>query len=466
LKPSASIRLAALLAAPVLAAYANSLSGSFQFDDFNVIVGHPALASLGAWWADLGLGIRPLLKLSYTLNTKLDGGPAGFRAVNLAVHVANTWLVWLLVQCLVRGYGARVAPHAPAAAVVAALLFALHPAQTEAVTYVSGRSASLMATFYLGSVLAYVAGAESGRRVLLRALSPLAFVLALATKESAISLPVVLLLWEASRGGSPGGWRAAARRLAPHAVVLIVAAVALALHPAYGDRLALDPGPAVIGRNLLAQVDAVSHLAARLVAVYPLNIDPDLRAAAAWSPLRAAKAALLVVSIAAGGWALRRRPWAGFGLLWFFAVLAPTNSLLPRADLANDRHLYLACVGVFAALALELELLRARAAAPGRWVRPSLAAVLLVFGALTALRNADYATEVTLWEQTARVSPAKPRVFNNLGFALSAAGRLDEAEAAYREALRLDPGYSLAQDNLERLLERKARGPGADPQRQ
>jgi Flp pilus assembly protein TadD len=99
-------------------------------------------------------------------------------------------------------------------------------------------------------------------------------------------------------------------------------------------------------------------------------------------------------------------------------------------------------------------------------VRPSLAAVLLVFGALTALRNADYATEVTLWEQTARVSPAKPRVFNNLGFALSAAGRLDEAEAAYREALRLDPGYSLAQDNLERLLERKARGPGADPQRQ
>ncbi len=80
----------------------------------------------------------------------------------------------------------------------------------------------------------------------------------------------------------------------------------------------------------------------------------------------------------------------------------------------------------------------------------------------TALRNRDYASEITLWKQTARVSPGKPRVFNNLGHAFSQAGQPEAAERAYREALRLHPGYQLARDNLEVLLRRNAkRAPAA-----
>ena len=147
-----------LLAALVAALYANACTGSFQFDDFNVIVEQPAVHTYTAWAAALP-GIRPLLKASYLLNWTLDPGPLGFHLVNVAIHAGNSVLAYLLL----RRFQARAG--APAAtAFLAALIFAVHPLQTEAVAYVCGRSTSLMALFYLGGVLAYVRGRETGSR--------------------------------------------------------------------------------------------------------------------------------------------------------------------------------------------------------------------------------------------------------------------------------------------------------------
>jgi hypothetical protein len=450
---SPGTRTAAILGAPVTIAYLNSLSGSFQFDDFNVIVHSPAVHSLAAWWNDVGHGIRPLLKLTYAINWMIGADALGFHVVNIAVHLANTFLVFVFVRLVIQAYGEPVARHAPAAAIIAALLFGLHPAQTEAVSYVSGRSGSLMATFYLGGVTAYVAGALHERRLLIYGLSPLLLCLALATKETAISFPLVLLLWEASRVDRQA-WQPAARRLSMHAIVLLGAAAAFVRHPVYAQRVIPDLDPQAVYHGLLTQVDAVTYLVTRLVAVHPLNIDPDLSVISSWSWSLALKAVVLLALIAFGAWALRRRPWCGFGALWFFVQLLPTNSLLPRLDLANDRQLYLASVGVFMAFGVEIELLRERSTRARTWVRPSVAGLLVVFAALTSLRNLDYATEIRLWEQTAQVSPRKPRVFNNLGFAYSAAGCLEQAAAAYREALRLNPDYAVARDNLASLLDR------------
>lgn len=456
--PSPGLRKAALLGVPVLLAYLNSLAGSFQFDDFNVIVNNPVVHSLDAWWADLGRGIRPMLKLSYAANWMLGPDALGFHLFNVGIHLANTVLVYALTRLLIEGYGAALSHHAPAAAVIAALLFGLHPAQTEAVTYISGRSSSLMATFYLGAMLCYVAASLRERAGLLNALSASLFALALATKESAICLPLALLAWEASRP-RPWDWKRVAQRLSMHAIVLVAGTVLLLNHPVYGDRLIPDLNWQTLYVNLLTQIDAVNYLVARLVALYPLNIDPDLRAVTVWSPRLALAAIFLLSLIALGIWALRRRPWWGFGALWFFVQLLPTNTLLPRLDLANDRQLYLAGIGVFVALGVEVELMRARISIARRWVRPLVAALLIAFGGLTALRNLDYTAEIRLWNQTAGVSPHKPRVFNNLAYAYSAAGCLQQAEAAYREALRLNPDYALARENLTSLLERKRSEP-------
>ena len=121
-----------------LAAYANALPASFQFDDYNVIVDNPAVHGLAAWWASMP-GIRPLLKLSYALNWAAGPGPFGFHLVNLACHALNTVMVYLLAVLWLPRLAPDLRPVVPAAC-TAALVFALHPAQTEAVTYVAGRS--------------------------------------------------------------------------------------------------------------------------------------------------------------------------------------------------------------------------------------------------------------------------------------------------------------------------------------
>jgi tetratricopeptide (TPR) repeat protein len=452
-------RLPALLAAVVTLAYLGSFAGSFQFDDFNVIVANPTVHSLGAWLADLGHGIRPALKLTYALNWTLGPSEAGFHAVNLAVHVTNTLLVFFLARLLAR----RSAPAAESgAAVVAALLFGLHPAQTEAVTYISGRSASLMAMFYLGGLCAYAAGTEARRPWLLYAVSPALFCLAVATKEVAVTFPLALLWWEWFRREGPVDWRELARRQAVHGFVFLALAIALLAHPVYGTRLVPALDPESLRQNALTQVGAVSYLVLRLFRPFSLDIDPDLRVASSWNLTLAVEAAFLAGVVAAALLCARRRPWWALGLAWFVVQLLPTNSLLPRADLANDRHLYLASFGIFVAAGIEIGRLAGPPSPGRRWPWSLAAAVAVLLAVSTALRNRDYASEIALWEQTARVSPGKPRVFNNLGHAYSQAGQPEAAERAYLEALRLHPGYQLARDNLEVLRRRNAeRAPAA-----
>jgi tetratricopeptide (TPR) repeat protein len=416
---------AALLCAAVLAAYANALGASFQFDDFNVIVDNPAVHGLDAWLGSMP-GIRPLLKLSYTLNWLADGA-AGFHVVNVLVHAGNALLVLAIGRTLVRDNAFLP--------LVAALLFALHPAQTEAVTYVSGRSVSLMAAFYLGAVLGWLRGQTL--------LSALLFVLALAVKETAWTLPFALLLL-APLTGTP--WRAALRRLAPHWTVLAAFALAVLVIPGYRRLLYSSLGTRPLVDNLLAQIDGVGYLLASPLLRLRVNIDPDLAVPAAFTPALAAKGMLLLALVALGFVLLRRAPWVGVAILWFFLHLAPTNSVLPRVDVANDRQLYLALLGPAALFAAVLSRLPARPAA-------ALGALLaLTLGVFTVARNRDYRDEIALWTATVAASPAKARPWNNLGYALAQAGDIEAARHAYRRALALDPTHLRARFNL-RMLE-------------
>jgi hypothetical protein len=112
--------------AAALAAYANAFLGSFQFDDFNVVVRQGAVHSLAAWWDSMP-GIRPLLKLSYALSWSAGGGTAPFHALNVALHAANVLLVWAILGEL---WARLELAQARFAAFAGALLFALHPARS------------------------------------------------------------------------------------------------------------------------------------------------------------------------------------------------------------------------------------------------------------------------------------------------------------------------------------------------
>jgi len=413
-------RFPLLLATVATVAYLPSLIGPFQFDDYNVIVDYPTVHSWSTLLERAGGGVRAVLKASYVLNWTIDSGPLGFHALNIALHSLNTVLLFLI--------GRRLFPEkGEAPALIAALLFALHPMQTEAVTYISGRSSSLMATFYLSSLLLYLRGSHW-------ALSCLLFVLALGTRETAVTLPAALLLIEVCRR-TP--WREIARRQWAHWALLGAGGIVVLFNPRYYDLIAYGFGERSLADNLLTQVGGISYLIWHLVSLQDLNIDPALPTLSEWTPALRLQAALLGFLLLLGAMNLRRRPWLAFGILWFFLQLAPTNSIVPRLDVANDRQLYLACWGLFFALAAQVD-----------WPRVVVAAASIVFATASVSRQLDYRNEVTLWEASVRSSPWNSRAHNNLGYAYYLAGRKAEAKRSFETALILDPGARKARLNL------------------
>lgn len=439
-------RACLLLVLTVLLVYLRAGAGSFQWDDFQVIVDNPGVHSLRAWAAGALRGLRPLLKLTYTLDWLGGLGAPGFHATNVALHALNA--------CLVFGLGRSLLGRGPGA-LAGALLFALHPVQTEAVAYVCGRSMSLMATFSLGALLLHFRPVAAGRALARRVGAPLLFGLALLVRETALTLPLAALLLERVRGRS---WGAALRALGPLGAVALLALGAGMLHPGYRHFLQDTVALRGLLSTLLTQVEAWAYLASRLVLPGSLNLDPDLAVVAATSPGGLLGLGLLGAAILLALGRLGPGRFGALAVAWFALHLMPTNSVLPRLDVASERHLYLALAGVALAAGAALQgIPRDR-----QGLRSSLAVagfgLLLALGLMTHQRNGAYASEIALWEDTARKSPLKARVHSNLGFAYQQAGLLEAARRAYLRALALDPAWHPAAANLATLgLDREGR---------
>jgi hypothetical protein len=446
LSPAARGRWAlAGLTAAVAAAWATSFLGGLQLDDWRVIAGDPRVQSLGAWWRSMP-GIRPLLKLTYAANQASGLGLAGFHAVNLAVHLAACLLAVPLLERLGRRVG-LAEPRAPA--LLGALLFALHPAQTEAVTYLSGRSSSLAGMLALAAALAFLAGRDDGRPRLALLLSPALMALSLCVKETAVVLPAALLLLEAADRRRPFAWRPALRAVAPHLLLTTAAAAAFLGSPVYRSMLGRSLSLRGAGLQLLTQARATGWLAGQLVPVRGLfavpPIDPVTAAsagavAAALAVLAAAVAALLLV---------RRRPVPAWATLWFLLWLAPQGWWLPRAEPASERQLYVALLGPAWLAAVWL----CRLGGPQALRAGTAACLAVTLGAATAARSLAYRDEVTFWTDAAAKAPRSALAAGNLGYALALACRPAEAEAAFLRAIALDPRDPQPRVNLRLLRE-------------
>ena len=181
-----------------------------------------------------------------------------------------------------------------------------------------------------------------------------------------------------------------------------------------------------------------------------MNVDPEMPVLTSLSPALTLQILAILAIVAVALRNLRRRAWFGFAVLWFFLHLLPTNSLLPRLDVANDRQLYLASIGVFFAVGIGVQNLM-RHANLSRLVAAITGLVLVGLGVATVQRNEVYGSAVAFWEDAAMKSPGKPRVANNLGYAYQQAGRLAEAKLAYQQAIELDPDYWRARINLDVL---------------
>lgn len=430
-----------------------ALPASFQFDDWNVIVDNSRVHSLAAWWQSMP-GIRPLLKLTYALNGSLALEPLGFRLVNVSIHAINATLVWWLLR--ERGLRAGLTlGDAQRAAVLAALLFALHPVQTEAVTYISGRSSSLAACFCLLSACCWVRSESSrdvrGSYVWLAACGT-SYLAAVASKETALVLPLALALYSADRP-----LRTTLKRLLPLAVLASIALMIALSLPTYRHLLGVSFDTRTIGENLLTQSHAVVYLIGQLLRVFNGNADPQLPVVTTVDLTSGMLCVTWLSLLVAALLNIRKRAIGAFSVLWFLIWLAPTNSVLPRLDVANDRQLYLALIGPAGWLGVRLSAFyHSRPALIGTVT--TLMLVTLVYA--TSLRNRVYDTEVAFWQDTATRNPTSARAANNLGMAYATECRLDKAATEFQRAVKLDSADFRASINL--LLLSQGQLPGTE----
>lgn len=473
-----------LLALIVTITYLNSFGGVFQFDDYNVIVDNPVVHNWSAWFDDLLYGIRPILKFTYVINWTSGIGLFGFHLLNLVIHILNTILIYFLSMKFIGSIANITASAIRKSAILTALLWALHPVQTESVTYISGRSSSLMAMFYLLSLLSYIhyskpytpggiredkdviasnpkgeilppnhRGQNDRQRTRFYLASLLFFIMAVLTKETAVTLPLTLFLWEVTIHKQKGFLMPVLKKQCLYYIILGFIIIAFIVHPNYGGLLEYSFDIRSVKDNLLSQINGISYLISRLFMLHRLNIDPDLPVISEWTSLVVAEAVFLSALVLAGVVCIRKRPWVGFGILWFSIHLLSTNSFVPRLDMANERQLYLPLYGIFLALSVEVIRFQNVKYQRQQYVQVAVITLCVILGSFTAARNYIYRSEIALWEDTALKSSQKARVYNNLGYAYAIAGRYKEAKQSYLRAIALKPDYQLPLKNLSTILE-------------
>jgi tetratricopeptide (TPR) repeat protein len=441
------------LAAAAAAAYSNTFAVPFVYDDGPSIADNPTLRHLGSAFLppfNLTVGGRPVLNATLALNFHFGGiNVGGYHAVNLAILVLSGLALYGILR---RTPVPRLGPGATRAAFCAALLWVLHPLLTESVTYVIQRAESLMGLFYLLTLYCFIrgAGAPQARAAPWYVLSVCSCLLGMGTKEVMVSAPLIVLLYD--RTFVAGGFRDALgrRRWFYAGLGATWLALALLVLSTHGRGATAGFGSGISWWSyLLAQLPAIVHYLRLCFWPSPLVFDYG---SALWtqSSAVAPSAVVVVALLAATVWALVKRPALGFLGAAFFAILAPSSSIVPIAtEPVAEHRMYLPLIPVVAMAAVALQ----------RWLgRAALPLCLVVVAGLFAAtwrRNEVYSSAERLWSDTAAKAPGNERAHNNLGFEIGKApGRLDEAIAQYDEAIRLRPDYADARNNLGCALEK------------
>lgn len=458
--PSALDRYALLLAGGLIAvaalcAYANSFSGPFIFDDGFAIEKNPSIRQLWPLSGPLSpppemtVGGRPILNLSFALNYAFSGIEVGsYHALNLLIHIlAGLTLFGLSRRTLLRPVlRERFAGDAIPLATAIALLWVVHPVQTESVTYLSQRAESLMSLFYLVTLYSFLRAAElPGRKTAWSILCVIACLLGMGAKEVMVTAPAMVLLYD--RTFVAGTFREAWRQRWPLHSCLMATWLPLGW-------LLLDVAKRSVGLGLgvspwnyaLTQAGAIVHYLALAVWPDPLVIDYGTQLVT--DPLQVWPQVLLVLALlAATGWALARKPVLGFLGAWFFLILAPTSSFIPLVlDPVTEHRLYLPLAAVITLGVLVIYRFLGR---NGGFI---VAALAFVFILLTFLRNEDYQSPLDLWAQTTAAAPDNARAHNNYGELLLQADRPVEAISQFEAAVRLRADYPEVHNNWGNAL--------------
>lgn len=446
---------AAIIAA--FLAYGPALNGGFLFDDVALPFALPSIHEPLMSWIH---GLRPVLYFSYWVNAQLSGeNPYSYHVLNVLIHLVASGLIFGIVRRLAEW--AEIAdPRRSVLAGFAAFLFLLHPAQTEAVAYLAGRSESLSTMFALAAFTVFLYRPTPQitwpRAAAVAALSGLA----LLSKEQTIALLGLFLLTDYwwNPGFSLQGIRRNWRLYAP----LATAAAAVVF---YFRDLILHAGTAGFGlkdftwyQYFFTQWRALWIYIREFLVPVGLRADWDFPISKSPLEYGAVFGLLGLLAAIALAWYYRKTfRLAAYGFFVFLVLMAPTSSILPIQDPVAERRIYFGMLGL---LLIAVDLLGRVTIRNVRLAAACLCAVLIAEGAATAARAAVWADDLALWKDTVAKSPNKARDRFHLAYAYYDAGENQLAIQQFERADRMSQGtakadllvdWGLAYANMNRI---------------
>lgn len=415
-----------------VAAYASSFEGVFIFDDIPWIVENEAIRHLWPPWEAAGGSLRVLLFFSLAVNYAVSGLHVwSYHAVNVTIHLLAALTLYGLLRRVLsdtqgEGAGSRLAH-------VIAMLWAIHPLNTQAVTYVIQRGESLMGLCFLAALYFLHRGACGSSRWW-QIGAGTAFFAGLASKEvMVVALPIILVY---DRLFLAGGFRQALLRRRWFYAILAAPFVLVGLWSVFvdaGPTRALMQGDSVDATAIeyaRSQPGIMLHYLRMSVWPYPQYLDYGWTAVT-WE--EAALPLLVVVSLlTAATWGVWRGQRLAFAGVWFFGILAPTSTFVPLRDLLVEHRMYLPLAAVITLVVLGVHRLLSVVVLPERrrLAAGGLAALAIAgLSVRTWDRNTDYHSELEVWGPAVAQRPDNTKRIYNLGleFMLAERGLLEPA---------------------------------------
>jgi Flp pilus assembly protein TadD len=447
---TAPIQIAILIAVTFLV-YANTLQNQFVWDDDQFIVNNPAIRSLHEWpryfydphthaSSNYQFYIyRPLRTLTYAIDYALwKLNPGGYHLTNVMLHCLAVLMAYVVARMI---FGNNLL------AFIVALLFGLHPVQTEAVAWVKGRDDILCALFYFAAFGVFLSAQKQGLSARHIWLIGLLYVLALLSKAMAITLPLILFVYQiiVRRAGSlSNSGNSGLRQYLILYLALGIAAIGFFILRSTVTGRVGQTGwlGGTFGATMLTMLPALAHYLKLLV--FPLHLNADYYGFPVSTTFFEPRViiSLAVLFVVAGGAVIcwRRLPLVTFGVLWIGITLLPVSNTIPTMQFVAERFLYLPMFGFCVVLVELFAWGYSRAGVALRTVLVGLLVTLLGFyAARTVVRNADWTDRETLFRVTAQASPNAIRPNKNYAICLLNRGAYANAAAIFKRLVWLDP---------------------------
>ncbi len=468
--------------------YSNTFNASFHLDDTLSITENEAIQAIDKKGAKFNFSYRRYLTfLSFSLNYYFNGLDVfGYHLVNLVVHTMTSmslfWFIRLLLSSPegIKNIRNKAVDGPPPdvcfwmVPLFAALLFAAHPIQTQTVTYISQRAASLATLFYILSMIFYVKAAikhhEGGKfKAFFLLLSFVMAISAMFTKEIAFTLPLAILLIEFFFFSSSWSGIKARASSSPSLLMAVAAIpmVMMAIHKVdIGDigRLTFETESISRWQYLLTQFNVIrTYIRLLFLPVYQ-NLDYDYPVSLVFFELSTVLSFLFLSAIIISGvFLFKKERLISFGLFFFFLALSLESSIIPIKDVIFEHRLYLPMIGFAAAFSMGLlSLLRlfsinGKCGFVFKWYLYLSCTVIIVAGIAAYTRNRVWKDDLSLWGDAASKSPEKLRPQYNMGNTYLALGRFDEAVSHYNKALRIKPDFPRTHNNLGNAKKRQGK---------